>query len=130
MKNRLFRWGPAILVMAIIFIASSTSGSAIPDFGIIDFFVKKGGHLSGYALLGAAFFHAISRENPVRRRWIVIAAVLVVLYAVSDEWHQSFTPGRTPSVRDVLIDTTGGLLGIALLHFFRKRFHPSNRKPD
>jgi VanZ family protein len=130
MKNRLFRWGPAILFMAIIFIASSTTGSDIPNFGIIDFVVKKGGHLTGYALLGAAFFHAIGRENSARRRWIAIAAILVVLYAVSDEWHQSFTPGRNPSARDVFIDTIGGLLGITVLLVFRKRFGRSNRQPD
>jgi VanZ family protein len=39
---------------------------------------------------------------------------LIVIYAVSDEFHQSFTPGREPKLRDVLIDTAGSFLGMYL----------------
>ncbi|MBN2243415.1 MAG: VanZ family protein [Acidobacteria bacterium] len=126
MKKLLSRWGPAFLIMGIIFIASSTSGSRLPDFGIMNFLAMKGGHFAGYALLGAAYFHAFSRQRipPQSRFWA--AGILVVLYAISDEWHQGLTPDRYPAIGDVCIDTAGGILGIACLHYFRKRFMKSN----
>ena len=125
MTRLLYRWGPAIIIMGIIFIASSTSGSDLPDFGYIDFFAMKGGHLLGYTLLSAAFLHGLSNGGPITRSRIAVTGILVILYAISDEWHQSFTPGRNPALLDVGIDTAGGFLGVAFLYFIRKRLrHP------
>ena len=121
MKERLFRWGPAIIIMGLIFIASSTSGSDIPDFGVLNFCAMKGGHLLGYALLGATYLHALVWQNKHNRSRLLTAGILVILYAITDEWHQSFTPERYPSLMDVCIDTAGGFLGIASRHFVRKR---------
>jgi VanZ family protein len=122
MKRWILNWVPAIIVMAIIFVASSTSGSDIPSFGYLDFLAKKGGHLLGYALLGAASFRAWNRSGSLWRSAMLKASILVALYAVSDEWHQSFTPGRNPSFQDVGIDIVGGILGIVLMSRFGKFF--------
>lgn len=113
----LIRWLPALAIMAIIFYASGTPSRELPNFGGIDLLIKKGGHFSGYALLGAAYAFAL-RRGP-RPTWAeVIAAVsLALLYAISDEFHQSFTPGRTPTMMDVGIDTAGALTGATLLRF-------------
>lgn len=128
MTRWVFRWGPAILMMGLIFIASSTAGSDIPDFGVMNYLAMKGGHLLGYALLGAAYLHAlIWRRNLTGARFIT-AGILVVLYAVSDEWHQSYTPERHPALLDVCIDTAGGFLGIECMHIVRKRFKNSKRR--
>jgi VanZ family protein len=75
--------------------------------------IRKLGHFTEYFIFGrllwrALRFHDFSR-SPSRRFALSIAITL--LYAVSDEWHQSFIPSRTPSVIDVLIDTIGGLCG-------------------
>ena len=128
MKEWLFRWSPSFLFMGLIFMASSTSGNDIPDFGTINFFVMKGGHLLGYALLGAAFFHGLSRGDFVKPFRALSSEILVILYACSDEWHQSFTPGRHPSLQDICIDAAGGLLGIAFLYIARKRSGRSARQ--
>ena len=122
MKQWLFRWGPAILIMGLIFTASSSAGSDIPDFGVMDFIAKKGGHLVGYALLGAAYLHGLIWRRTVSRSRLFIAGILVVLYAVSDEWHQSFTPGRHPALTDIIIDAVGGILGIFCVNNIRKRW--------
>jgi VanZ family protein len=111
------------MIMGIIFIASSTSGSDLPDFGSIDFLAKKWGHLLGYTLLSAAFLHGLSNGGPITRSRMVVTGILVILYAISDEWHQSFTPGRNPALLDVGIDTAGGFLGVAFLYYIRKRLH-------
>jgi hypothetical protein len=106
MKNWLYRWGPALLFMAIIFMASATPGSEIPGFGFWDIFAKKSGHLIGYALLAAAYCHALNNGKRTPKWLFVLALCMTALYAASDEWHQKFTPGRSPSLLDVGIDIT------------------------
>jgi VanZ family protein len=113
------RWGPSLLMMALIFTASGTAGSDLPKFGIWDFFVKKGGHLIGYALLGASYAHGLVSHKGMKRSVLLAAIVLAGLYAVTDEFHQSFTPGRTPSAVDVGIDTIGAALGVGIWTWIR-----------
>ncbi len=108
------RWLPALAIMAVIFYASSTPSRELPQFGVWDFLVKKGGHLGGYALLGAAYAFALQRGPRPTWREVGVAVVLALLYAISDESHQSFTPGRTPSSVDVAIDMAGALTGASL----------------
>jgi hypothetical protein len=127
MKDWIKRWGPAVLVMAIIFIASSTPGKDIPSFDSFDLFAKKGGHMIGYALLAAAFFHALSTRKGFKRSYFIIAAFLAITYAASDEWHQTFTIGRSPSIYDVCIDTAGASIGLILVYllYSRRKKHAS-----
>jgi VanZ family protein len=121
MKAWILRFGPALAIMALIFTASSTSGSDLPSFGIWDLLVKKGGHMTGYALLAAAYYHALSYQKKSARVCYFIAFCLAVVYAATDEWHQQFTPGRTPSIRDIGIDAMGGCIGLVLLSLIRLR---------
>jgi hypothetical protein len=121
MKNWLYHCGPAILLMAIIFIASATPGSEIPGFGVWDFITKKGGHMLGYALLAAAYYHAFNNGKRSPRWRFVLALCITALYAASDEWHQTFTPGRNGTPLDVAIDITGGILGIFFSGWLQKR---------
>jgi VanZ family protein len=98
-------------MMAIIFIASS-----IPDVRALPGgFSDKSWHSTGYALLGAMMLRGFAGG-----RWIGVtvaralaAVVLSVLYGVSDEWHQSFVPGRSPDVYDVAADAIGATIGVA-----------------
>jgi VanZ family protein len=121
-KIWLRRWGPSLLMMTLIFTASSTPGTDLPKFGILDLFMKKGGHLGGYALLAAAYLHGLADSRRINRRTLLLAIVLAVLYAVTDEFHQSFTPGRTPSPIDVSIDTVGAALGGGMWAWIQTRF--------
>ena len=118
---RAWKWGPSLLVMALIFLASSTPGSELPSFGIWDTLVKKGGHILGYALLGAAYLHGLTFARSLCRRSLFLAILFAGLYAITDELHQSFTPGRTPSPIDVGIDTIGAALGVGVLAWIRPR---------
>lgn len=104
----LHRWGPALLVMALIFFFSSLSSDSVPDFGKFEFSVKKGGHAVGYLLLGRAYLLGLGpgRKSP----WL--AWGLCLGYAITDEVHQSFVPGRGPRVEDVGIDALGALIGL------------------
>jgi VanZ family protein len=121
MKSWIYRWGPAIVIMVVIFIASATPGSDIPGFGKWDELFKKGGHMLGYALLATAFYHALINGKRSIKLKVVLILCIVALYAASDEFHQRFTPGRTASFRDVGIDVAGGLIGIAVMRFLQRR---------
>lgn len=105
------RWGPSLLVMALIFRASATPGNDLPDFGVLDFVLKKGAHMLGYALLGACFVRGLANPSRTVRRMWLLAVALAGLYAMSDEFHQAYTSGRNSSWIDVGIDVTGAFLG-------------------
>ena len=114
MKGFLSRWGPALVLMAVIFAASATPGEDLPNAGDWDTVFKKGGHLLGYALLGVAYLRGLAGSRRPTVRDVGAAVLLAALYATSDELHQRFTPGRTPAVTDVVIDVTGAAGGAAL----------------
>ena len=111
LKNSPLRWLPAVLIMAVIFGFSSTPSTKLPSFGLLDFVVKKGGHMLGYGLLGLAYWYGLRFQ---KRRWW-LALLFAILYAISDEFHQSFVPGRHPSWVDVLgFDGGGALIALSL----------------
>lgn len=117
------------MMMGLIFFASSRTKTQLPDFGAWDLLVKKGGHAIGYALLGASYVHALAGGRPVKARWRLMAVLLACLYAFTDEFHQRFVSGRTPSPRDVLIDTCGSLAGVATMALIQIRAQPSRLRP-
>jgi VanZ family protein len=80
----------------------------------IHFITRKLAHFTEYAILGLLAARAF-RTSP---RWFLISAVLVVAYALIDEYHQSFVPSRTASVFDSMIDMAGGIS--ALIFISRK----------
>jgi VanZ family protein len=122
MKAWIWRWGPALFLMLLIFIASATPGSDIPKFGTFDIFAKKGGHMIGYALLSAAYFHALNNGKKVTKLRFLVAVFLAILYAATDEFHQLFTPGRGSSIIDIGIDAIGSLIGLGLWCLIRIRY--------
>jgi VanZ family protein len=105
----LFYWLPPLTWMSLIFYLSSLSG--LPDFQAFDIAMKKGAHLTVYAILYLLLFRAFHSVRPEGGRpssWIyAVAAMVAVLYAISDEVHQSFVPFRNATVQDVAIDSVG-----------------------
>ncbi|WP_075983048.1 VanZ family protein [Bacillus massilinigeriensis] len=87
----------------------------------IEFFIRKFAHLSVYFILSFFVFNLLKFLTKKQATAILITAVFVALYAISDEIHQGFTGNRTPMVRDVVIDFIGGMLAIALTILFKKR---------
>jgi VanZ family protein len=117
-NNSILRWLPAVAVMAIIFGFSSIPSQEMPSFGLWDLVVKKGAHLLGYGLLALANWYGLRFD---KRHWR-LAFLLSVFYAISDEFHQSFVPGRHPSWVDALvIDGSGAGLMLLAVSGLRKR---------
>ena len=111
-------WLPALCCMALIFFLSSLSGSSLSDFGSLDVIIKKGAHITEYAILYFLLFRAF-QSLMVTRRALIVSAVIAVLYSISDEYHQTFVPFREGTVRDVFIDS----IGIFLMYLILRRRH-------
>jgi VanZ family protein len=111
-------WFPAVLMMAVIFCFSSIPASKLPNFGQPDLLVKKGGHLLAYALLALAYWAGMRFDN----RRLGLALLLALIFAATDEFHQSFVVGRHPSWVDALvIDGSGAASALALAYWRRKK---------
>ncbi len=111
LRTPLLLWGPVALQMVLIFIASSIPNLTELPGGISD----KSGHGIGYALLGAVLLRALAGGRLRGVTWgrAAAAILLAVAYGVSDEFHQSFVPGRTPDVFDVAADGVGAAIAVA-----------------
>ena len=108
-------WLPVVAWAALIF-ALSAIPSLGTGLGTWDLVLRKGAHMTEYAVLAFLLARAFGREAP--------ALVVGVLYAVSDEVHQAFVSGRHASPIDVAIDTVGLLLGLlAWRRLVQFRFH-------
>lgn len=76
--------------------------------------IRKGAHMSEYALLGFFLVGAFLSKEQNGWRTVRIAFPMAVLYAVSDEIHQFFVPGRSCMLTDIGYDSAGAALGIGL----------------
>lgn len=94
--------------MAVIFILSSQPELG-DNFGRFRFGLAKLGHVVVFSILGALVAQAMDTARVRRRVWWTV--VFVTLYAIVDEVHQSFVPGRGPMLTDVAIDAVSGLAG-------------------
>jgi VanZ family protein len=91
------------------------------DIAQFDHIVRKNAHFFVYFVLGMLVLHALKRSEMNRLRAIRIALLICVLYAISDEIHQQFVPGRGPGIKDVIIDSTGAMVGIGLYWFVGRK---------
>lgn len=139
-SNWLRRWWPAVLWAVIISLLSTryfgsdqTSTVIIPVLHWLvpsasyatllhwHHLIRKAAHFTEYFVFSVLLLRAIrAGRRDVRWSWALEAIAIVAVYAAFDEFHQIFVPGRTPAVRDVLIDTIGGiaaqlLVGLLLL---------------
>ena len=123
------QWWPALVWAIVIsgfstgtFTAENTSRIIIPflhwllphanaaQLSEYHHIIRKCGHLTEYFILSLLILRGIRAErHDMRFVWALGAVGIVAAYASFDEFHQSFVPGRTPLVTDVLIDTTGGI---------------------
>ena len=118
LKTFLVNWGPALLMMAVIFAFSSRGRDELPNFGGWDHFVKKMGHGLGYGLLTLSYWRGLG----FRRGENWLAWLMALAFSATDEFHQSFVPGRHPSLVDVFVfDNLGALITVTAFAFFRNR---------
>jgi len=84
---------------------------------------RKLAHFTEYAVLGflAARAFRTSPRPAISSRWFLISLTMIVVYALADEYHQSFVPTRTGSIYDSLIDIAGGLTALLIVSRVRRK---------
>ena len=144
-RNFLQYWLPVIIWMGVIFGMSTgmfssdhTSRFIVPllnflfpqlsphDVDLIHGLIRRAGHVTEYFILGVLLFRAFRSDSPYpwRPRWTLYAIIAVVVYAMSDEFHQSFVGSRSASLIDVSIDSAGGVLSqvaVTFRHLLRRK---------
>lgn len=137
----LSRYLPLVVWLVFISVASSDSFSAnntsriigpvvlwlfpntTPEtLAVVHFIVRKIAHFTEYAILAYLATRAF-RTSPrpaLANRWFLAAFALVIVYALLDEYHQTFVPSRTASIYDSFIDMTGGLVTLLVLRLRRR----------
>lgn len=91
---------------------------------LVERVVNKGGHVIGYGMLALSYWRGFEFRGS--RRWL--AWILAVLYAMTDEYHQAFVPGRFPSLFDVLVyDNLGAFMSMWLAGLYLKQKQPAQQ---
>lgn len=124
----------AFCVVFLIFLFSSqngeqskeTSGFFVALFPFIEdqeqltFVIRKLAHFSIFACLAFCLFQAVDTYDISLPKKIIYTLLFCILYAIFDEWHQSFTPERSPQILDIGIDSLGSFTSIALTNLYHK----------
>lgn len=92
------------------------------DLGRLNHLIRKNAHFFCYLTLGVLVMNALKGRVVVGRRAFWMALSICVLYAASDEVHQLFVPGRGGQLKDVLLDSAGAIVGIAIMRDGSKLF--------
>jgi VanZ family protein len=93
-----------------------TINPSVTDSENITFLVRKAAHITAYFVLGILMFRVVRIYSRIPKKAIVLSIVFVGMYAISDELHQLLVNGRSGEVRDVLIDTSSGALGVLVTY--------------
>lgn len=123
-KKRNFKlitnWLPVLLWAAVIFYFSSLKQIKVSDFLFWDFLTKKIAHVAEYVILYALLYRATNKN-------FILAYIVTVLFAATDEFHQTFIPGRSGTPLDLGFDSSGANISAYLL-WKLKQIHPEKAK--
>ena len=140
-QQRFWRYGPLVLWVLLISFASTNQFSASNTSKIlrpillwlfpslsesrlaaVHFLTRKAGHFTEYAVLAFLARRAFitSSQAFLQRYWFPLGLLLVVIYGLLDEFHQSFVPSRTASIYDSVIDVAGGFTVLLIFWLYGK----------
>lgn len=138
-KKTIIRYGLLIFWMGFIFFMSHQPGDISSEYSrfvvklftllglnfdnyfgeLATFIVRKGAHFTEYSILFILAYRVIILYTNSKKA-AIYSVIFVFLYACSDEFHQSFIPGRGPAFRDVMIDTSGGIVSCIIMGIINK----------
>ena len=115
-KAVIIYWLPFFLWAVVIFSFSSIPTVRTSEIHWRDFIVKKTAHVVEFFIFSLLLYRAMVNSNMKTDRLLLVTVIFAAfLYGLTDEYHQSFTPGREPKVRDVIFDTIGSITAIYFL---------------
>lgn len=140
MKKKLLKWFVLVIWCGVIFFLSHQTGQESGNTselvkklfmligidvnsilgGMATLIIRKGAHFTEYFILCLLTYNALGSGKSFKRR-LTGALMFTVFYAVTDEIHQYFIPGRECALKDVLIDSAGGLLAGIIMYIRFKR---------
>lgn len=146
--NKMISWIAVIIWMLIIFhLSSQVAGqsnqlsvgitkivvdifnnifhSADLDINAYNHIIRKNAHFFAYLILGILAANVLSKNE---HKGVFIVLVFCIIYAISDETHQMFVPGRGPGLKDVIIDSAGAGVGIIIYLGVGKILNKRNKK--
>ena len=146
--NLVRAWWPAVVWIGLItfestdYLSAQNTSRVLYDlltrvFGEINFsdfvywhhYLRKAGHVVGYAILGLLLLRGLWMTFANRPEWIKLLPVFAwlgtALVATMDEWHQSYIPSRTGNPWDVLLDSTAGLTALAFAYIALRKKAPA-----
>lgn len=103
-------WLPVVFWALIIFSFSAQTTPSISEVHWQDFIFKKTIHMIEYGIFATLWFRAFKGSGIEKIRALYYSFFLASFYGASDEFHQSFTPGREPRLRDTMIDAFGAFI--------------------
>ncbi len=119
----LWSWLPPVLLMGIIFYLSSRQNISVSESTTVDFAFFKSLHIIEYGMLTFLFFraYALTFTRWTGRKIVIFSAVSALVYALSDEIHQTFVPTRTGQLRDIFIDLIGISVVVMYTDYYSKK---------
>lgn len=128
-RSFLFYWLPPLLWMALIYYGSAQPTLPSLTHSLLDSLVKYGAHFMEYAVLALLWYRAIYSRFP-HPMIQPLAFIIVVVYALSDEFHQSFVPGRSATWQDVAADVIGGASALLVWNVVQQWRNRKSKSPD
>lgn len=113
----LYLWMPLLAWMGLIFYLSAQPDLPHPDAGWVDLLLSSGAHAFVFGVLAILWARVLGE----RRHAVLVALALTMLYALSDEFHQVFVPGRHADPWDLLCDGVGAALALSLWLGWQRR---------
>lgn len=81
--------------------------------------IRKGAHITEYLILFLLLYNYL-KDYFINKKLYIICFIIVIIYACTDEFHQLFIPGRAGKITDVIIDSTGAMIGILIMYLKSK----------
>lgn len=103
--------------MALIFVGSSLPKAELPTTGLLNWIAHKVVHIAEYGVLAYLFWQVLGEKKNRK----LLALVFTVLYAIADEYHQTFVLGRFGKLQDVLIDGVGGFVMMIYINITERK---------